>query len=274
MATTPLLELRHVGKSFGGVEVLKDINLTIERGEFVALVGFSGAGKTTLMSLIAGLLMPDEGEILLNGNPITGPGPDRGVVFQNYSLLPWLTVSENIALAVDQIFPDWTREQRANHVAKFVAMVNLTPAAKKRPAQLSGGMRQRVAVARALAMDPEILLLDEPLGALDALTRGSLQDEIARIWDRDHKTVFLITNDVDEGILLADRIVPLTDRPAATLGPSFPVNIDHPRHRSTLNHDPRLKQLRREINEWLLSTGRGKPKPTAVPLRQPAMAAH
>lgn len=270
----PLLELRGVGKSFAGVEVLRNVNLTINRGEFVAMVGFSGAGKTTLMSLIAGLLSPDTGEILLNGKPITGPGPDRGVVFQNYSLLPWLTVTENIALAVDQIFPTWTREQRANHVAKFIAMVNLTPAAKKRPAQLSGGMRQRVAVARALAMDPEILLLDEPLSALDALTRGTLQDEIERIWEQDQKTVFLITNDVDEAILLADRIVPLTDRPAATLGPSFPVAIERPRDRQRLNHDPRLKLLRREINDWLLTIGRRKPAVQQTERRLPSLAAH
>lgn len=261
---TPLLELRGVGKSFGGVEVLRDINLTIEHREFVALLGFSGAGKTTLMSLIAGLLMPDVGTILLNGKPITGPGPDRGVVFQNYSLLPWLTVTENVALAVDQVFPEWSASQRAAHVAKYIEMVNLTPAAKKKPAQLSGGMRQRVSVARALAMDPEILLLDEPLGALDALTRGTLQEEIANIWERDHKTVFLITNDVDEAILLADRIVPLTDRPAATLGPSFPVTIERPRDRQRLNHDPRLKHLRRNINEWLLTVGRGRPATTPV----------
>ncbi len=269
---TPLLELRHVSKSFEGVTVLKDINLTIERGEFVALIGFSGAGKTTLMSLIAGLLMPDTGEILLNGKPITGPGPDRGVVFQNYSLLPWMTVTENIALAVDQVFPQWSKSERVKHVERYIAMVNLTPARNKRPPQLSGGMRQRVAVARALAMDPEILLLDEPLGALDALTRGTLQDEIERIWSRDKKTVFLITNDVDEGILLADRIIPLSDRPEATLGPSFPVHIDRPRNRQTLSHNPALKHLRREVNEWLLTTGRRLPAKRPVVERPVAMA--
>jgi nitrate/nitrite transport system ATP-binding protein len=269
--STPLLELQGVGKSFDGLEVLRDVNLTIAEGEFVAMVGFSGAGKTTLMSLIAGLLSPDTGRILLKGQAVTGPGPDRGVVFQNYSLLPWMTVTGNIRLAIDQVFPDWTPDQRERHVARYVEMVNLTPAARKYPAQLSGGMRQRVAVARALAMDPEILLLDEPLGALDALTRATIQDEIANIWERDRKTVLLITNDVDEAILLADRIIPLTDRPAATLGPAFEVPIERPRDRHRLIHDPRLKPTRRIINDWLLNEGRRKPT-ERTPLASPRTA--
>jgi nitrate/nitrite transport system ATP-binding protein len=258
--STPLLQLRNVAKCYGrGAarhEVLRDVNLSVDRGEFVALVGFSGAGKTTLMSLIAGLIAPDSGNILLNGAPITGPGADRGVVFQNYSLLPWFSVYENIALAVDQRFADWTAAQRRTHVERYIALVNLTPARDKRPSELSGGMRQRVAVARALAMDPEILLLDEPLSALDALTRATLQDELVRIWEQDHKTVFLITNDVDEGLLLADRIVPLTMGPAATLGPSFAIDIERPRDRKNMNHDPAFKRLRRDITDWLLTVGR------------------
>lgn len=259
---TPLLELDAVAHRYGATEVLRDVNLRVEAGEFVAIVGFSGAGKTTLLSLMAGLLTPTEGVVKMRGTPVTGPGPDRGVVFQNYSLLPWLTVTGNIALAVDQRFPTWSPAQRQQHVDKYIAMVNLTPARNKRPGQLSGGMRQRVAVARALAMDPEMLLLDEPLSALDALTRATLQDEICRIWSRDRKTVVLITNDVDEAILLADRIVPLTDRPNATLGPSFPVDIDRPRDRQALNQHPEFKRLRREITEWLVTTGRRKPAPT------------
>ncbi len=251
----PFLELRGVAKSFGGPAVLHDINLTIERGEFVAIVGYSGSGKTTLVSLIAGLQRPDAGTVKLNDLEITAPGPDRGVVFQNYSLLPWLTVYENIALAVEQVFPNYSPEKKRRHVEQFIALVNLTPARDKLPRQLSGGMRQRVSVARALAMDPQILLLDEPLSALDALTRSTLQDEIERIWSADRKTVVLITNDVDEALLLADRIIPLTPGPGATLGESVPVTLARPRDRRALNHDPEFKRLRALVTQQLLSYG-------------------
>jgi nitrate/nitrite transport system ATP-binding protein len=251
----PFLELSHVSKSFGGPAVLSDINLTIERGEFVAIVGYSGSGKTTLISLIAGLQKPDTGTVKLNALEITAPGPDRGVVFQNYSLLPWLTVFENITLAVEQVFPNYSPEKRTQHVEKFIGMVNLTPARDKLPRQLSGGMRQRVSVARALAMDPQILLLDEPLSALDALTRSTLQDEIERIWETDKKTVVLITNDVDEALLLADRIIPLTPGPGATLGESVPVSLARPRERKALNHDPEFKRLRALVTNQLLGYG-------------------
>jgi nitrate/nitrite transport system ATP-binding protein len=254
----PYLELKDVSKSFGvngtRMEVLRDINLTVEKGEFVAIVGFSGAGKTTLISLIAGLLKPDEGSMTLNDLEITAPGPDRGIVFQNYSLLPWLTAFENIFLAVEQCFPNWTTAKKIEHTEKYIAMVNLTPAREKRPGELSGGMRQRVSVARALAMDPQILLLDEPLSALDALTRATLQDEISRIWQENKKTVVLITNDPDEGIYLADRIIPLTAGPNATLGPSFRVEIPRPRDRKAINHDPHFKKIRGEVVEFLLNS--------------------
>jgi nitrate/nitrite transport system ATP-binding protein len=248
------LELNNVSKNFGGSVVLKDINLSVEKGEFVAIVGFSGAGKTTLISLIAGLLKPTSGTLKLNDLEIAAPGPDRGIVFQNYSLLPWLTVFENILLAVEAVNPNWTAEKRAEHVEKYIAMVNLTPARNKKPGELSGGMRQRVAVARALAINPEFLLLDEPLSALDALTRATLQDEVSRIWLEDKKTVVMITNDPDEGIYLADRIIPLTAGPGATLGPSFKVEIPRPRDRKSINHDPHFKQLRREIVEFMLGS--------------------
>lgn len=252
------LELKNVNKGFGANgkrnDVLKDLNLSIEKGEFVAIVGYSGAGKSTLMNMIAGLIHPDTGTVTLNDLEIKEPGPDRGVVFQNYSLLPWLSVYENIYLAVDQIFPNWAAAKKQQHVERYIGMVNLTPARDKKPSELSGGMRQRVSVARALAMDPQILLLDEPLGALDALTRATLQDEISRIWQENKKTVVLITNDPDEGIYLADRIIPLTAGPNATLGPSFQVDIERPRDRKAINHDPVFKRIRREVVDFLLSS--------------------
>lgn len=248
------LELTNVAKSFVGSSVLRDINLSMEKGEFVAIVGFSGAGKTTLINLIAGLLKPDTGTARLNDLEITGPGPDRGIVFQNYSLLPWLSVFENILLAVEAVNPNWSETKRKEHVEKYISMVNLTPARDKKPGELSGGMRQRVSVARALAMDPQILLLDEPLSALDALTRATLQDEISRIRSETNKTVLLITNDPDEGIYLADRIIPLTAGPGATLGPSFTVEIPRPRDRKSINHDPVFKKLRREIVDFMLNS--------------------
>ena len=252
----PLLEVNNVSKGFGPkfrrTEVLEDITLEIEHGEFVAIVGYSGAGKTTLMSLLAGLIKPDSGSITLRGRKMKGPGPDRGIVFQDYSLLPWLTVYENIALAVDQVFPQWTPRQRCEHIDKQIATVNLTPARGKVPSELSGGMRQRVSVARALALNPDILLLDEPLSALDALTRANLQDEINRICQEDRKTVILITNDPDEAILLADRVIPLTAGPRATLGPSIPVTIPRPRSRTLINESFDFKQTRNEVIDYLL----------------------
>jgi nitrate/nitrite transport system ATP-binding protein len=246
------LELRHVTKAFGGAPVLHDVNLSLVEGEFVAIVGYSGQGKTTLMSLIAGLLKPDSGEILLEGKRVAGPGPDRGLVFQNYSLLPWLTVQENIALAVEAVFPEQNAAQRAEHVAKHIAMVKLSHAADRLPRQLSGGMRQRVSVARTLAINPRVLLLDEPLSALDALTRANLQDEISDIWQSDKKTVVLITNSVDEALYLADRVIPLTLGPGATLASPITIDLPRPRDRKALNHEPEFKRLRAQITEQLL----------------------
>jgi nitrate/nitrite transport system ATP-binding protein len=257
-AEQPLLELKAVCKSYGATSILNNINLSIKEGEFIAIVGFSGSGKTTLISAIAGLIQADSGEVLKQGQPITDPGPDRGVVFQNYSLMPWLTVFENVALAVDEIFKDWPAEQRRAHTEKYVKMVNLGSAMDKKPAELSGGMRQRVNVARALAASPDILLLDEPLSALDALTRGNLQDEILQIWAQEKKTVILITNDVDEAIYMADRVIPLNPGPDATFGPDFPVNIERPRDRTALNHNPEFKRLRAEITRYLMDIGMQK----------------
>jgi nitrate/nitrite transport system ATP-binding protein len=250
------LELKNVSKGYGRnggrVEVLRGVDLAVEEGEFVAILGFSGSGKTTLMSLMNGLQTPDEGQVLLKGKPVQGPGPDRGVVFQNYSLLPWLTVRGNVALAVDQVHRDLTQGQRDAHVEKYVRMVNLLPALNKRPYELSGGMRQRVSVARALAMEPEILLLDEPLSALDALTRATLQTELENIWEKDKKTVVMVTNDIDEAILLADRILPLTPAPRATLGPEFRVDLDRPRERKTFNTNESYRRLRNDITRYFL----------------------
>ena len=258
----PLVELKNVCKSYGEgkdkTAILKNINLTVKEGEFIAIVGFSGSGKTTLISTIAGLIQADSGDVLKQGKPITAPGPDRGVVFQNYSLMPWLTVYENVALAVDEIFKDWPAGQRKAHTEKYVRMVNLGAAMDKKPAELSGGMRQRVNVARALAASPDILLLDEPLSALDALTRGNLQDEILQIWEQEKKTVILITNDVDEAIYMADRVIPLNPGPDATFGPAFHITIDRPRDRTALNHNEEFKKLRAEITQYLMAIGMEK----------------
>jgi nitrate/nitrite transport system ATP-binding protein len=259
-----LLKLKGLCKGYGDArgrtEVLRNLDLEVERGEFVAIVGYSGAGKTTLVSLIAGLIKADAGMLSFRDQPICEPGPDRGVVFQNYSLLPWLTVYENVYLAVDQVFPDWSADKKRAHVEQHVALVNLTPARDKRPAQLSGGMRQRVAVARALAMNPEMLLLDEPLSALDALTRATLQDELARICQSGSTTILLITNDVEEAMLLGDRIIPLGAGPGACLGPSFAVDVARPRDRKTLSHDPRFKELRTQVVDYLLASAKAARK--------------
>ncbi len=254
-----LLELKDVCKFYGeGKErasILKNINLDVKAGEFIAIVGFSGSGKTTLISAIAGLIQPSTGELLKQGKPITSPGPDRGVVFQNYSLMPWLTVFENVALAVDEIFKNWSADKRSAHTKKYIEMVSLGHAMDKKPAELSGGMRQRVNVARALAANPDILLLDEPLSALDALTRGNLQDEILSIWEKEKKTVILITNDVDEAIYMADRVIPLNPGPDATLGPDFHIDIARPRDRTALNHNENFIKLRGEITQYLMDIG-------------------
>jgi nitrate/nitrite transport system ATP-binding protein len=263
------VELSKVYKGYGSPsarsEVLRDVNLEIEQGEFVAIVGFSGAGKTTLVSLIAGLTSPDQGKVMVGGKQIIGPGTDRGVVFQNYSLLPWLSAHDNIALAVQQAFPKATADEQKARVERYLALVGLGAAGHKRPRELSGGMRQRVALARALAMDPGMLLLDEPLGAVDALTRGSLQNEIARIWQADKKTVLLITNDVEEGILLADRIIPLSAGPSATLGPSVAVDLERPRDRRELVRDPRFRAIRSQVVDWLLDSAKRRRSQRSAP---------
>ncbi|MBG49662.1 MAG: nitrate ABC transporter ATP-binding protein [Pseudozobellia sp.] len=253
------LELKNVYKTYGqgagATEVLTDINLSIEEGEFVAIVGFTGSGKTTLVNLINGLLQPTSGEVLFKGEPVKDTSHDRGVIFQNYSLLPWLTVGQNVYMAVREAFPKASKSELQKRVRDFVDMVSLSPAINKRPKELSGGMRQRVAVARALAMNPEMIIMDEPLGALDALTRGNLQDEILNIWSKDKRTALLITNDVDEGIYMADRIIPLRPGPNATLGPEFKIDIERPRDKTALNDNPVYKKTRNAIIEYLMDIG-------------------
>ncbi len=253
------LELNNIYKTYGqganASPVLSDINLNIEEGEFVAIVGFSGSGKTTLVNLINGLLEPTKGEILFKGKPVVGTSHERGVIFQNYSLLPWLSVYQNVGLAVKEAFPKENRAFIDERIKTYVDMVNLTPALNKLPKELSGGMRQRVAVARALSMSPEMIIMDEPLGALDALTRGNLQDQILNIWSKDKRTALLITNDVDEGIYMADRVIPLKPGPHATLGPEFKIDIERPRDKTLLNDNDTYKKTRNEIIEYLMDLG-------------------
>ena len=248
-----VLTFDKVSKSYGDTPVLRDVDLEVREGEFLVLLGFSGTGKTTLINLMAGLDSPTRGEVRFKGAPVAGPGPERGVIFQSYSLMPWLTVNGNVGLAVDTLFPQLPRSDRQAKVDHYVKMVGLGHAAARRPAELSGGMRQRVNVARALAMDPEVLLLDEPLSALDALTRANLADEIEAIWEAEKKTCVLITNDVDEAIVLADRIVAL--RPDGTLGASYDVTIPRPRERAEMNHHEGFKALRADITKYLMDVG-------------------
>jgi nitrate/nitrite transport system ATP-binding protein len=253
------LEITGLSKGYGEgaarTDVLADINLSVVEGEFIAIVGFSGSGKTTLISAIAGLTAPDSGSIKVRGKDISGPGPERGIVFQSYSLMPWLSVYGNVSLAVDAVHKGKSATERGAIAHKYIDMVGLSHALDRRPAELSGGMRQRVAVARALAIQPEIILLDEPLSALDALTRAKLQDEFAEISSRERKTIILITNDVDEAILLADRIIPLTPGPKATLGPSFKVDLPRPRDRAAMNSDPEFIRIRGEVTACLMELG-------------------
>ena len=252
-----ILEFKNVSKSFGtgthASHVLKNIDLTVKEGEFLVLLGFSGTGKTTLINLMAGLETPTSGEVTFKGKQIKEPGRERGVIFQSYSLMPWLTVNGNVMLAVDTMFPNLSKDERQAKVDHYVKMVGLSHAATRRPAELSGGMRQRVNVARALAMDPEMLLLDEPLSALDALTRANLADEIEGIWSEDKKTCVLITNDVDEAILLADRIIALN--PDGTLGEEFKVDLQRPRDRMEMNNNDTFKRLRADVTTYLMDIG-------------------
>ena len=244
----------------GRFHALRDINLRIERGQFVALIGHSGCGKSTLLNLIAGLLKATGGALICDGREIAAPGPERAVVFQNHSLLPWLTCFDNVYLAVERVFA--AREGKAQLKARTTAaleLVGMAHAAAKRPHEISGGMKQRVGIARALAMEPKVLLMDEPFGALDALTRAHLQDELLKIVTRTQSTVVMVTHDVDEAVLLSDRIVMMTNGPAATIGEVLDVPLARPRDRVALAEDPAYMHCRKAVLDFLY-TRHGAPK--------------
>ena len=255
-AGRPLLAIEHVDKTFrrGNIEseVLKDVNLRIERGEFVSIIGHSGCGKSTLLNLIAGLLPVTRGAVLLEDQEVNAPGPDRAVVFQNHSLLPWLTVYDNVRMAVDKVFAGVkTKAQRHDWTLHNLDLVQIAHAKSKRPGEISGGMKQRVGIARALAMEPKVLLMDEPFGALDALTRAHLQDSVMQIHARLGNTAIMITHDVDEAVLLSDRIVMMTNGPAARIGEILDVDLPRPRHRLALVSDPTYIAAREAVLRFL-----------------------
>jgi nitrate/nitrite transport system ATP-binding protein len=250
------LKLDHVDKSFtrgsATSEVLKDINLTIAKGEYVSIIGHSGCGKSTLLNLVAGLTQVTRGAVLLEDQEVNAPGPERAVVFQNHSLLPWLTVYENVRLAVDKVFrATRSRAERHDWVLANLDLVQMVHAKDKRPSEISGGMKQRVGIARALAMEPKVLLLDEPFGALDALTRAHLQDQVMEIHARLGNTVIMITHDVDEAVLLSDRIVMMTNGPAARIGEVLKVDLPRPRKRLELVEDPAYTHARAAVLAFL-----------------------
>ncbi|MCS6960191.1 MAG: nitrate ABC transporter ATP-binding protein [Pseudanabaenaceae cyanobacterium SKYGB_i_bin29] len=250
-ATTTHIRIENVTKVYGKNVVLAEINLEVKTGEFLCIVGHSGCGKTTLLNMVAGFTQPTSGVVYINDRPITAPGPDRMVVFQNYSLLPWLTAYQNIDLAVKAVFPDLTKNKRRSIVYEHLELVGLQEAAQKYPAQLSGGMKQRVAIARALAIRPEVLILDEPFGALDAITKEELQDELLKIWRNQQITVMMITHDIDEALYLSDRIVLMTNGPAAQIGEILTVPFGRPRNRARLQENPQYYSLRNYILEFL-----------------------
>jgi nitrate/nitrite transport system ATP-binding protein len=250
------VQVENVQMSFdtrnGAFVALKDVNLNIARGEFVTLIGHSGCGKSTLLNLIAGLLMPTDGVLLCADREIAGPGPDRGVVFQNHSLLPWLTCFENVYLAVERVFGETEGKAELNlRTHEALGLVHLTHAEQKLPNEISGGMKQRVGIARALAMQPKVLLMDEPFGALDALTRAHLQDELMKIVEKTNSTVIMVTHDVDEAVLLSDRIVMMTNGPAAMIGEILEVDLPRPRNRLALASDAEYHRIRGAVLEFL-----------------------
>ncbi len=262
--TSKYLQIQGVAQTFktakGDFPALRNIDLTVKKGEFVTLIGHSGCGKSTLLNLIAGLTMPTEGTLICANREIAGPGPERAVVFQNHSLLPWLTCFENVYLGVERVFgqngvvdgkPKENKEQLTARTHAALEMVSLSHAALKRPGEISGGMKQRVGIARALAMEPQVLLMDEPFGALDALTRAKLQDELLAIVANTQSTVVMVTHDVDEAVLLSDKIVMMTNGPAATIGEVLSVDLPRPRSRVTLADAPAYLHYRKAVIDFL-----------------------
>jgi nitrate/nitrite transport system ATP-binding protein len=252
------LEIEHVSKYFpsssgnGKVCIFKDVTIKIDKGEFVTVIGHSGCGKSTLLNMVAGLDTMSEGGIVLNGREVSGPGLDRMVVFQNFSLMPWMTVFENIRLAVRAAYPDWDRSKIAAHVQKYIQLVGLKGAEDKRPTALSGGMKQRVGLARAFSIEPKVLLLDEPFAQIDALTRGVIQEELIQMWNATRNTVFMVTHDVDEAILLSDRILLMTNGPCARIAELVEVAIPRPRARETIIEHPHYYKIRNHVIHFLV----------------------
>lgn len=252
------VEIAGVHKVFGTgksmYHALAGVDLRIAKGQFVSLIGHSGCGKSTLLNLVAGLSLPTVGTVAVKGKEVSKPGLDRSVVFQSHSLLPWLSVLENVRISVDSVHPGKSRKERDELAMKYVDMVHLAAHAKKKPGELSGGMKQRVGIARAFAADPDVLLLDEPFGALDALTRGSMQDELTLIWEKHRKTVMMITHDVDEAIFLSDRIVLMSNGPKATIAKVVDVRIPRPRTRESMLESPEYLELRKELLHYLIKS--------------------
>jgi nitrate/nitrite transport system ATP-binding protein len=255
------LQIDHASKYFpshtgeGQVCIFNDVTIKIEQGEFVTVIGHSGCGKSTLLNIIAGLESASEGGVILDGKEVVGPGLDRMVVFQNFSLMPWMTVFENIALAVRSAYPDWNPAQVAEHVNKYIALDGLKGAEGKRPTALSGGMKQRVGLARAFCIEPKVLLLDEPFAQIDALTRGVIQEELIQMWNASRNTVFMVTHDVDEAILLSDRILLMTNGPSARVGEIVEVRIPRPRSRESIIDHPHYYKIRNHVIHFLMRHG-------------------
>jgi nitrate/nitrite transport system ATP-binding protein len=270
MSTEDFLKVEGLAKRYGDSVVFDHVNFGIRQGEFVCIIGHSGCGKTTILNVLAGLETASDGHVFMDNREVAGPSLERGVVFQGHALMPWLTVRRNIAFAVRSKWSDWPASRVDEHVEKYVAMVGLSAAIDKKPSALSGGMKQRVGIARAFAIQPRMLLLDEPFGALDALTRGTIQDELLRICAETRQTVFMITHDVDEAILLADRILLMSNGPQARVAEVVRNTMPRERQRATLHHDPQYYRIRNHLVDFLvarskeLSHGRAPVQPPEV----------